>query len=302
MNSIRAARLSSIPPSNVVRIRAIRGPIVLFASLVALAALLFVRGADFYRLDLVARVDHPDFRVLSPGSPVGHGYGVVGTLMVLTNLLYLARRRFARFQVGSMKAWLNMHVVTGLFGSVLIVYHSAFQLRSPIASLTAFALGLVVVSGIVGRYFYSLSPKAHAAELNDQLAVIDVFDEQIGAAVAEALRNYPPPREPRRGGLIGSLATGPAWIANGRARKARIRALLAPLFHASDLGRDELQYLRGAARQLERAATQPVRTAAGASLLRTWRGLHRFMALLMIVSVTVHIAVAWVFGYRWIFE
>jgi hypothetical protein len=185
---------------------------------------------------------------------------------------------------------------------VLIVYHSAFQLRSPIASLTAFALALVVVSGIVGRYFYSLSPKTQTAALNEQLAIIDVFDARIGADVAQAFRNFPAPPEARRGGLIGSLSTGPSWIASARARKAQIRALLAPLYQLTDLSRDELQYLRGAARQLERAATQPVRTAAGASLLRTWRGLHRFMALLMIVSVTVHIAVAWVFGYRWIFE
>jgi hypothetical protein len=45
-----------------------------------------------------------------------------------------------------------------------------------------------------------------------------------------------------------------------------------------------------------------VRAIAGANLLRSWRGLHRFMALLMILLVILHVTVAWVFGFRWIFS
>jgi hypothetical protein len=33
--------------------------------------------------------------------------------------------------------------------------------------------------------------------------------------------------------------------------------------------------------------------------LRSWRGLHRFFALLMIVSVGLHIAMAGKWGYWW---
>ena len=37
------------------------------------------------------------------------------------------------------------------------------------------------------------------------------------------------------------------------------------------------------------------------ALLRSWRGLHRFFALLMLASVLLHAGVAWHYGYRWIF-
>jgi len=37
------------------------------------------------------------------------------------------------------------------------------------------------------------------------------------------------------------------------------------------------------------------------AVLRSWRGLHRFMAILLVLSVSVHIGVAWYFGFRWIF-
>jgi fumarate reductase subunit D len=40
---------------------------------------------------------------------------------------------------------------------------------------------------------------------------------------------------------------------------------------------------------------------AGGSLLRLWRSLHRIMAILMVLSVAIHIGVAWFYGYRWIF-
>jgi hypothetical protein len=54
--------------------------------------------------------------------------------------------------------------------------------------------------------------------------------------------------------------------------------------------------------ELAELASAEVDAHAGAAMMRTWRSLHRFLALLMIASVTVHIGVAWFFGFRWIFE
>jgi hypothetical protein len=270
--------------------------------------MLLARGAEFYCLDLEARVDHADFRRLSPSAPLGHGYGLVGTLLILTNLAYLARRRFARWRLGSMRRWLDVHVFTGLFGSALVVFHSAFQLRSQVAGLTAWALALVVLTGIVGRYFYSLAPRGSPKPLviTEQLALIELFDAGLCQQLTAALRALPDPPEPARATLAASLATIPAWLRAERTRCAVVRGLLAPLNDRNDrndraLASDERRYLRAASRHIERAICQPVRNVAGASLLRTWRGLHRFMALLMIISVSVHITVAWVLGYRGIF-
>jgi hypothetical protein len=49
-------------------------------------------------------------------------------------------------------------------------------------------------------------------------------------------------------------------------------------------------------------AAREVSTQAGAAMMRSWRSLHRFLAILMVVSVSVHIAVAWFYGFRWIFD
>lgn len=280
----------------------LRLALVVGAALLALGVALGWRGAAFYLLDLHARVDHPDFRVLSPGSPVGHGYGVVGTALIMTNLLYLARRRLPRLQVGSMRTWLDIHVFTGLLGSLLVLFHSAFQLRSQIASLTASALLLVVLSGVVGRYFYGLAPQPDHAGAQARLAWLDALAPGLGAHITGALSRLPAPEPPPRPGLLASLACIPRWRAQARARRELVLEAATPLVQSPSFDRAQRAYVRRIVREAARLSTEPVRAIAGDSLLRSWRGLHRFMALLMILSVSVHIVVAWVFGFRWIFS
>lgn len=290
------------PAAAVVHQRNVRVAAILLAALAVLAGALLWRGGSFYLLDLDARVDHPDFRVLSPGSSVGHGYGVVGTLLIFTNLLYLVRRRIARVRLGSMRLWLDLHVFTGLFGSVLVVFHSAFQLRSQVATLTSIALAFVVGSGLVGRYFYGLNLQPDARGLADQLAWLDTLSAGLGQRIGQGLRALPAPEPPPRATLRASLVSIPRWRKQAQARRTLVMDMVAPLLHDPRFDRGERAYVRKVAKEAARLATEPVRAMAGDSLLRTWRGLHRFMALLMIVSVSVHIVVAWIFGFRWIWS
>ena len=116
-------------------------------------------GIGFYRLGLEARVEHPDYLLLRPSGSIGNGLGYAGALLVFLNLLYLARRR-ALFTFGSMQTWLDLHVFSGLLGAELAAFHSAFQLRSPLAKITALSLGIVVVTGVIGRFIHMLVGRA----------------------------------------------------------------------------------------------------------------------------------------------
>jgi hypothetical protein len=60
--------------------------------------------------------------------------------------------------------------------------------------------------------------------------------------------------------------------------------------------------LRERVLETERLATIEPRALAYDHLLRSWRGLHRFFALLMFALMFVHAGVAWYYGYRWIFS
>lgn len=80
--------------------------------------------------------------------------GVVGTITVVVSLGYVFRKRYLK-KLSKMKVWLDLHVVTGSIGTVLILLHSEFHLRALLPSLTLIFMELVVASGVVGRYLIS---------------------------------------------------------------------------------------------------------------------------------------------------
>lgn len=269
---------------------------------VVLVAALAYRGWDFYQLSLDARLDHEDFRLLSPGEILGHGYGIVGTALIFTNLLYLVRRKLARWPLGPMRVWLDLHVVTGLVGSILVVFHSAFQLRTPIATVTSVSLLIVVVTGVVGRYLYALVPKTSDEPLRASLAALEELVKGLGRELLETLSRRTIPGADGTQSLIGTLATVPSAWTEMRARRRIVLDEVASARDAGNLAEEELVLLKRGGKLAASLAAGQVRAVVGANLLRTWRGLHRLLALLMILSVSVHIGVAWFYGYRWIWS
>jgi hypothetical protein len=267
--------------------------------LLALAAGgLWANGRGFYSLGVAERVDHPAFRLLSPGELVGHGYGIVGTALILTNLLYLVRRRFPRLPVGSLRAWLNLHTTTGLFGGVLVIFHSAFQFRTPIATVTMWALVVVILTGIVGRFIHAFTSEPDLSVLDAHYRTLDNIRAGMGSELRRRL-SVIERVEPKGRSLFSVLFTMPRWRREARARKRTVAETLA------ELGVDhksELQLLGAQISDMTSVLIGDVRARAAGSLVRGWRSIHRLAAVLMVLLVCVHIFVAWQYGYRWIFS
>ena len=273
---------------------------ILAGALLALAAYLTVRGYDFYRLGLDARVDHPDFRALRPSGLVGHGYGIVGTLLILTNLLYLLRRRLASARLGSMRLWLELHSFTGLAGAMLIAFHSAFQLRSQIATTTALSLAVVVLTGIVGRFIVALTSRDDG-RLDEGMLRLEAALPGAGPAVRTLLADQPPFQIDARASLRRVLATLSRWRRDADLRREAVRLYVGNHGGLAALAPSHRQEVRALGHHLGDLAAGEVRAVAAAAFLRSWRSLHRLFALLMLTTVVVHIGVAWHYGYRWIF-
>lgn len=265
--------------------------------LVVLAAVtigLAYRGWSFYQLSLEDRVEHPEFRQLRPSGLIGNGYGWVAAMLVVMNLSYLVRRRFGGARFGSMRIWLDLHVFTGLLAASLVSFHSAFQVRTPIAATSAASLGLVVLTGLIGRFLFALAPAGGRERLR---AALDAVEREVPGSrgpLTEVLAQRPGPDVPANASLLRSLLAIPAWRRAGSARKAMLRLRLPERRAMS-------RTLRAAAKELYTASAADARAAGVTALLRSWRGLHRFFALLMLAAVLLHGGVAWYFGYRWIF-
>lgn len=266
------------------------------------AFVLWRLGADFYQTSLHDRVEHSDYEALRPGGLLGHGYGIAGTILILTNLLYLLRRRLARWKLGSMATWLNLHVLTGLVGTLLIVFHSAFQLRTPIALATAGSLGIVVVTGIVGRYLYALTPQPNREELESSLRDLDELAPGSGASVRQALATQQITEIDTHALLLVKLATIPRWALEARSRGFAVSYVIEDVPPEQAFGRKERRRFRRAKRAVRKYATREVLRVGASSLLQSWRGFHRMLAVILVLLVPVHIGVAWVYGYRWIFS
>lgn len=268
--------------------------LVLGLVLISLTVGLAYRGWSFYRLSLEDRVEHPEYRLLRPSGLIGNGYGWVAAMLVVMNLSYLIRRRFGSARFGSMRTWLDAHVFTGLTAATLVSFHSAFQLRTPIASVSAASLGTVVLTGLLGRFLYALGPGGVRERLAAALDAVE--DEQPGsrAALSEGLAQRPAPDVPANASLLRSLWAVPSWLRASHARREILEMILPPRRQMS-------RELARASRELYAASAADARASGIAALLRSWRAMHRFFALLMLAAVFVHAGVAWYYGYRWIF-
>lgn len=96
-------------------------------------------------------VDHP----YDAGSDFGYNLGLAGGLMMLSLLLYPLRKRFRPLErLGRMANWFRFHMLLGIGGPILVLFHSTFRIGSMNARIALYSMLLVALSGIVGRFVY----------------------------------------------------------------------------------------------------------------------------------------------------
>ena len=92
----------------------------------------------------------------TPRSDFGFYLGVVGSVMMLLMLAYPLRKHVSFMQRwGSLKNWFRLHMIMGIVGPTLVLFHSTFHLRSANATIALFSMLGVVISGIIGRFVYT---------------------------------------------------------------------------------------------------------------------------------------------------
>ena len=95
-------------------------------------------------------------KLYKPGDDIGYNMGLVGGVMMLFLLVYPLRKR-NRFlnRFGALPAWFKWHMIFGIMGPALIVFHSTFHIGSVNAAVAMACMLLVSGSGIFGRFFYT---------------------------------------------------------------------------------------------------------------------------------------------------
>jgi hypothetical protein len=93
---------------------------------------------------------------LTPVSGVGYWLGIAGSSLMLLLLLYPLRKRIRSLRaLGTVTFWFHAHMILGVLGPVLVLWHANFRLGSINCSVALVTMLVVAVSGIIGRYLHS---------------------------------------------------------------------------------------------------------------------------------------------------
>jgi hypothetical protein len=96
--------------------------------------------------------------------------------MMLVLLLYPLRKRIRALRfLGGTKEWFRMHMILGVLGPLLVLFHSNFHLGSFNSRVALYCMLLVAGSGLIGRHIYAhihnglYGQKATFKEMRDEL-------------------------------------------------------------------------------------------------------------------------------------
>ena len=120
-----------------------------------------LRGCDYYTTPVADRPFHSQYEQLKPSGVESHGYGIVGSLLIMTGVaMYSSRKRLSFLRgVGPIRTFLTVHIFLCLLGPSLILYHTTFKFGGLVA-VSLWSMLAVVSSGVIGRYLYTQIPKS----------------------------------------------------------------------------------------------------------------------------------------------
>jgi hypothetical protein len=232
---------------------------------------------DYYFASPAEQALHPEHPVVRSSGTIGLRLGIAGTACFVANLLYLVRRRLLWMaRLGSLRKWLGFHALSGLTGGALILLHSAFSIRSTIGGIAFFALLVVVVTGVIGRYIHALIPRTlegSAKRFEQVSAEVKQHTERLRErGVAVEFEAAPLPRLPDN--VVGALR----GLIAGRVAIRRDRRELLALFAGKSGDRPE--ELDALVQRLLKSRRQLRQYHQLRRLMASWRFLHRWLALI----------------------
>jgi hypothetical protein len=278
---------------------------VLITVAVLTSAYLGYKGYSYYVLGVENRFFHPDHQSLKPSGVLGHGFGIIGSLMMLIGVAsYMLRKRIhkmARF--GLLKYWLEFHIFLCSLGPMLVLYHTAFKFGGLVA-VSFWSMVAVVISGVIGRYIYLQIPhtiegrEMNLNEINqvkDELNKKLIVDYQLDEGVLDEILQAVKKRPDRSGGsiLIRSIAKYNFEIKIIK----EVKSILKQHYISGKNSRQVIRLIKNEIslnRKIDRLITMK-------NLFGYWHVAHLPFALLMLVIMIIHVVVTITFGAHWIF-
>jgi len=144
-------------------------------------------GYSFLVTALIAGWLLSDVKLVDPNDGLGYWLGITGGSLMLFLLLYPAGKKSTILRrLGVVKHWFRIHMIFGLVGPLLILYHCNFSVDAINSTVALYSMIAVAVSGIIGRYFYTrihrglYGKRANIEELREEIT--DSMENSRGLA------------------------------------------------------------------------------------------------------------------------
>lgn len=256
-----------------------------FYYLVVLFAIGFLSyyGRDYYNLAIEDRyytasgeINQMDV-LLKPSGFIGHGLGIVGTLLIVVGVFgYMARKRMKVFsRIGVLKYWLEFHIFLCTLGPVLVLFHTSFKFGGLVA-VSFWSMAIVWTSGIIGRYIYLQIPHTIEGRALSLQEVKDLKEELD----AELTTKY---------GIDFSVID-----------TSKLSGLKLTLLE-KDISSKDFKQIKRLIKNQKGLSRRIKRLDMMQNLFRYWHVAHLPFALIMLVIMIIHVGVSLFFGYKWIF-
>lgn len=244
---------------------------------------------------------------LTAETGIGYWLGIIGSIAMLLLVLYPLRKRFRILHgLGRVAHWFQIHMVLGILGPALIIFHTNFKTGSLNSSLALFTMLTVVASGIVGRYLYAKVHKGlygSRTEMREILSDVDTLKDQIGTDLAGHAQVFADIKafdvrvskipSNALAGLWGALTIG---FSAGRAHRRIMRAADSALkITARHYGwsrqqrHKQLDGLRDHLKIYFAAVKKAQKFAMYERLFGLWHVLHMPLFVLLALTVVIHI-------------
>ena len=276
---------------------------VLYSLWLGIGSLPLLEGLAYYMAPFTERPYLELHESYKPSGLIGQGLGMAGTLMMVVGVVgYMLRKRWTVLhRFGKLKDWLTFHIFLCTLGPFLVLLHTTFKFGN-IASVSFWSMAVVVGSGIFGRYVYIRIPKT----VNGQFLSRQVIKQaQAGLIHRIASKTHLPPQhiealtqltQPSTR-ILTAILRSVRFELGGRTLRQRFEEDLKQHGVSLDLRQWAVPLLMDNAQlQLRYQVMQPFVRAFG-----YWHVLHIPLALVMLIALIIHIAVAIAFGYTWIF-
>jgi hypothetical protein len=250
--------------------------------------------------------------LIKPGSGLGYYFGLVGGVMMLVMLLYPLRKHVAWARNwGPLRYWFMVHMVLGIGGPTLVLFHSTFHVKSLNAGVALYSMLLVALSGIIGRFIYKrihLGLYGRKSNLEELQQAVDYSQREEkenrvtgvlmkATGVSERLSQFREQAFIQQRDFLGRAWQFMTFDWNKRklAHHARQELWLAVIHMAQTQGWDKLQqdkhfqdaltYVKGYLSAVQQAA----QFSTYERLFRLWHILHSPFVWLLGISGIVHV-------------